>query len=247
MNLDLSELCRRLGILENLKSVDKALALLWFKDHENTGCSVSASEMARVIRQYSLGNPNVSKLAIELKRSKHTLSTKTGFQLKAGSRDSIQANYASIFVGVPKKKIESSAAYIPEEVWRNTRGYIERVCEQLNGCYFYAFYDAVSIMLRRLMETLVIEAYEHLGRQSEIRGKDGNYFMLGELVAKATDSSGLGLGREAKRALLNIKTLGDRSAHNRRFNAVRSDLAKLEAEARVAVDELINISQIRKV
>jgi hypothetical protein len=65
-------------------------------------------------------------------------------------------------------------------VGRNA-GYIESVCKQLNGCFRACYYDAASVMLRRLMETLIIEAYEHLKRDGEIKDGDGNYFMLKHL------------------------------------------------------------------
>lgn len=71
---------------------------------------------------------------------------------------------------------------------------------QLNGCYQFGFYDACSVMVRRVLETLIIEAYEHLHRESEIRDAEGNYFMLGELVNRSTTAGGLSIGREVRGA-----------------------------------------------
>ena len=59
--------------------------------------------------------------------------------------------------------------YIPDGVWIGTRGYIEAVCKQLNGCFHAGFYDAAAVMLRRLLETLIIETYEQLKREAEIK------------------------------------------------------------------------------
>jgi hypothetical protein len=101
-------------------------------------------------------------------------------------------------------------------------------------------------MVRRVAETLIIEAYEHLRREAEIRDSDGNYFMLGELVNRSTGAGGLTLGREAKAALKEIKKLGDRSAHNRRYNAVKADLDDVRSGVRVTADELINIASLRR-
>ena len=126
-----------------------------------------------------------------------------------------------------------------------TRGYIEKVCVQLNGSYHYGFYDAASVMLRRLAETLIIECYEHLKRESEIKNAQGYYYMLGDLVDTILGQNGLNVGRETRAALINIKKLGDRSAHNRRFNAVKPDLEGLKDGTRVASDDLINIAALR--
>jgi len=100
--------------------------------------------------------------------------------------------------------------------------------------------------MRRLVETLIIEAYETLKREAEIKDQNGNYLMLKELASRATGPNSIGLGRDAKDALGKIKEMGDRSAHNRRYNAVQSDLDKVQSGVRVVVDELINIANIRK-
>src|ERR1043166_8721312 len=101
-------------------------------------------------------------------------------------------------------------------------------------------------MLRRLIETLIIECYEHLHREAEIKNAQGQYFMLGDLVDAALGSAGINLGtREVKNALSAVKKQGDRAAHNRRFNAIRPDLDNIKDEVRVAIDVLINVASLR--
>jgi hypothetical protein len=100
-------------------------------------------------------------------------------------------------------------------------------------------------MLRRLAETLIIEAYETLGREKEIKDQDDNFLMLGALVDRSCGANGVGLGREAKVALKEIKEQGDRSAHNRRVNAVRPELERIRSGARTAIEELINIARLK--
>ena len=53
-----------------------------------------------------------------------------------------------------------------------------------------------------------------------------------------------GWGEKAK-ALRAVKELGDRSAHNRRFVAVKADLEKIQSGVRVMADELISIARLR--
>ncbi len=66
--------------------------------------------------------------------------------------------------------------------------------------------------------------------------------MLRGLVGRAVSNSGLSLGRESKRVLEDIKTLGDRAAHNRRFIARQRDLDALRDGVRVVFDELAAIA-----
>jgi len=144
--------------------------------------------------------------------------------------------------------MDHSAGYLPDAIWSRTRGYIESVCKQLNGCFGAAYYDAASVMLRRLMETLIIEAYEHLKREGEIKDTEGNYFMLKHLVERASGKpphSGLNLGRDAKKNLEEVKALGDKSAHSRRFVAHAPDLVNIQHGVRTAAQELIQIANLK--
>ena len=132
-----------------------------------------------------------------------------------------------------------------------TRVYIERVVDQINGTYENGWYDACVVMLRRLIETLIIEAYEARGIDDDIKDPDGNFLSLDKLINKACDGkSTLNLSRDTKRILSQIKKLGDRSAHNRRVNANRSDMERLSQDLfldiQTLVQELISLTGLKK-
>ena len=71
---------------------------------------------------------------------------------------------------------------IPVSYVRGTRGYIERVAMQINGCYEKGWWDACAVMMRRLTEILIIEAFEAKGMSAKIKDGSGNYLMLDDLV-----------------------------------------------------------------
>jgi hypothetical protein len=112
-----------------------------------------------------------------------------------------------------------SDSVLPRELFSGTRGYIEKVVDQINGSYDYGFYDCCAVMCRRLGETLIIEIYEAQRRAEEIKGTDDNFLMLSGLLGVLNKDKSIHLGRNAKRGLDGLKDLGDKSAHNRRFNA----------------------------
>lgn len=242
--MDLKDFCNALAQLEGFDSTKTGLSILWWHDQKQTGIEMTGGELARIIRQHGLGNPNSTILENNIRSTRLVLKGNNGFRLKAKAKEKIQQWLGDMVKGEPPE-INHERGYLPEAVWKNTRGYIEKVCYQLNGCYIYHFWDAAAVMIRRLAETLIIEAYEHLGRQSEIQGNDRNYLQLGELINATINEGGLSLGREAKKALGLMKKQGDRSAHNRRYNAVKHDLDKLHDGVRVVVDELINIADVR--
>lgn len=134
---------------------------------------------------------------------------------------------------------------LPISVVKGTRRYIEKVVVQANGTYEHQWYDACSVMIRRLVETLIIEVYEAKNKTPEIKGADGNYRMLSHLADRLLGDPTFHLGRETKRGLPLIKSLGDRSAHNRHFLAKKEDIDKVTHDLRVVVDELLNLANLK--
>lgn len=197
------------------------------------------------MQRLGLGAPNSTRLGKGLANSRLTLRTNGSFRLKAGAAPKVEAVLAGV-LDPTAPPVPSDGEYLAEDVWRSTRGYIVSICRQLNGCYHSTYYDAAAVLVRRVVETLLIEAYEKLGRETEIQSSERTYFMLGDIITHAVGPSGLTtLGRDGKKALRNIKELGDRSAHNRRFLARRRDLDELRSPLRLLLDELIELAQLR--
>ena len=66
---------------------------------------------------------------------------------------------------------------------RGTRGYIEKVSNQINGAYENGWYDACAVMLRRLIETLIIETFEH-HKIASSDNQAGDFVYLRDLIDK---------------------------------------------------------------
>lgn len=140
----------------------------------------------------------------------------------------------------------TSQAILPHALVQNTRGYLERVVNQINGCYEKGWFDACAVMMRRLMETLIVESFEAHGISDKIKHpKSGDFLFLAELVSLTLAESSWNLGRNTKRALPNLKTVGDQSAHSRRYNAHREDIDKLIPDFRTACQELIYLAKLK--
>jgi hypothetical protein len=100
-------------------------------------------------------------------------------------------------------------------------------------------------MCRRLLETLIIEAYEADGRANHLKGNDGYFMMFSSLLTVLEGDAKFHFGRSALQGLKDFKKLGDLSAHNRRFNATRHDLDRIRDGLRVAVEELVHLAHLR--
>jgi hypothetical protein len=140
----------------------------------------------------------------------------------------------------------STQSVLPHGLVEKTRGYLERVVHQINGCYEKGWFDGCAVMMRRLVETLIIECFEAHGIADEIKDpRTGDFLYLSDLVNRTLGKSAWNLGRQTKRALPNLKTLGDQSAHSRRYNAHREDIDRLILDFRTACQELIYLSNLK--
>ena len=139
---------------------------------------------------------------------------------------------------------EQSVVYI-SLVSGTRRGYLEKLVHQINGAYEHGWYDASAVMIRRLTETLIIEAFEAYGLDSKIKNNDGDFLYLADLISAALTESTWNLGRNAKKSLKALKDIGDKSAHSRRFIAHRRDIDKVISDLRVVIQEFVFLAGLK--
>jgi hypothetical protein len=134
---------------------------------------------------------------------------------------------------------------LPNEVVKGTRGYLEKIIQQANGCYEHQWFDACSVMLRKFVEILIVHSFEAHGIADRIKGREGNFLMLSDLVDKMLAETTWNLGRETKACLPEIRTLGNRAAHNRTFMARKQDVDGALVGFRVTAEELLHLAKLR--
>lgn len=120
------------------------------------------------------------------------------------------------------------------------RGYLLTIAQQMNGCFREGWYDSCAVMMRRLVEIVIIESFEHHKIADKITDARGNYLQLSELVDRALAEPAFRLTRNAKMCLPKLRNIGHRSAHGRHFTAQRPDIEKVEDGVRVVVEEFLN-------
>jgi hypothetical protein len=156
-------------------------------------------------------------------------------------RDSIRAKNPPPEEGAPSA--EEPVIYF--SLVRNTRGYLERLVHQINGAYSNGWYDASAVMIRRLVETLIIEVFERHGIASKIQNSAGDFLYLRDLISMLVNDKTWNLSRNAKAALPRLKDVGDMSAHSRRFIAQRQDIDRLISDLRVVIQELVSLAHLK--
>jgi hypothetical protein len=138
-----------------------------------------------------------------------------------------------------------SESMLPFAMVRGTRGYIEKVTNQVNGCYEKGWFDSCAVMMRRVLETLIIECFEKHGIDAAIKDANGDFLYLRDLITRTLQETTWNLGRNVKAALPRLKDIGDKSAHSRRYNAHREDIDKLATDFRDVCQELLVIAGLK--
>ncbi len=134
---------------------------------------------------------------------------------------------------------------VPSSIVRGTRGYIEKIVNQANGCYEKGWYDACAVLVRRLIETLIIEAFEKHLLAHTIKNSQGDFLYLRDLIVHLLAEQSWNLSRNCKQALPKLKDIGDKSAHSRRYIAQRGDIDPLLGDIRFVVQELVYLAGLK--
>lgn len=148
------------------------------------------------------------------------------------------------------QEIAPSESYpiLPYTLFKNTRGYLEKINHQINKCYRESCYDACAVMIRRLIEVLIIEVFDHFGLVKKIQNQDGDFFSFENLISKMLAESSWSLGKITKKAFQQkqFKAIGDLSAHGRRYNTRRDYLGERIIDLRVVVEDLLYLADLKK-
>ena len=118
------------------------------------------------------------------------------------------------------------------------------VGRQMNGCFNAGSWDAALVMMRRLLEIAIIEAFEKKTLAAKIKGADDNYIHLSELITKALAEPSWNLSRNARKYLPQLKDVGDMSAHGRYFTAQKDDVERVRLWSRVVIEEFLHHAKL---
>jgi hypothetical protein len=133
--------------------------------------------------------------------------------------------------------LSTAVPFMPNDLLEERWGILKRILWEVNRCYDAACYNACAAMIRRLMESLIIEVFEQRGLGSTIK-QGGEYLSFADLIGKAASEPSLKLTRNTKRVLPEVKFFGDLGAHNRMALVRKEDLDRLHNQIRAGIEEL---------
>jgi hypothetical protein len=133
---------------------------------------------------------------------------------------------------------------LPEDptMFRGKDGYLRQIVFEINRCYRSGSYNACSVIMRRLLETLIIQVHEKKGTTASAKNASGAYFHLEKLIDDLVGTNPFNLTRNSLDALPRLKRIGDWGAHNRNILIRETDIENIKADARVCFEELLRQS-----
>lgn len=143
--------------------------------------------------------------------------------------------------------IEQSESILPETLYAGTRGYIERLAQQINASYENNLYDCCAVMLRRLMEVLLVLSFQNNDKEDLILDNSAqNHVSLDKMIKVSNSCNKLALSSNTKKDMPLIKELGNYSAHKIWYNCTKKDIEPLIPKYRAIIEELLYKAGIKE-
>lgn len=240
------------GVLEDLAQRAVALAKKARKNRKNLrGDNFYGNKLAELradatnaFRQLASRSAGDASALAELVQSVFSTETEATSRL-AASRElvfSLRTTWSTI---VPAGGAPPAQDVFPLAILTSAgRGYLVTVGRQMNGCFLSGWYDACAVMMRRLLEIAIIEAFEARGLASKIKNPDDSYYQLSDLISSALGETTWHLSRSTKRYLPQLRDLGHQSAHGRYFHARREDVERIQPGCRLVIEEFLHHAQL---
>lgn len=161
------------------------------------------------------------------------LKKKDGYYLESTYKASIEKIIRKEFVP------EATNNLFPINIFDNTRGYLERFAHEALCAYDFSLFNCCFFMLRKILETLIIELFERHGIEGKIKNASGGYLFLSDLITKLVAENTWHLTKIVREDIPKIKKLADSSVHSKRFSARKVDIDNIKTELRIILEELV--------
>lgn len=224
--------------------IDKAVACLWYAADTGFAVEMPVKELADTMTAVGLAaNINTSRLLKNLKGSSLTVkgTSKGSYRVSPTKKLELDERFAPLH---KRRKIKVSDDLLPGAVIPGTRKYLLELAHQINGAYDVGFYDACAVLCRRMIESLLVECFDHAGLLSEIQKQNGNLEMLDAIIQKAKTGQHIRLPRGTAAIIDKIKEVGDTAAHDRYHITTKPDIDEYKTGFRKVISQLLGMSGI---
>jgi hypothetical protein len=233
----------RIFELHARSEVERATYLAYFYLRQGT-TDFAIQDVVTWFDALHLARPNVSRLRKNLVDSGACV-TNGSSRLKLHARTISRLEQEIPMLSDSDETITTQGSVLPRSLLKGTRGYIEKLGEQINASYEHNIFDGCAVLMRRLLEVLLIHTYSHHRVELLIQTAPDQFKDLKQIIADAIGNKTIGLSKSTKDVLDEFRMLGNFSAHKVIYNCRRDEIKKVAREYRAAVEELLYKSGIR--
>ena len=178
---------------------------------------------------------NLKKSQRSTKKKQKFVKTQNGYKL--------ERHYKSELTKKIPDRVEPthSNQIIPDQFFDYSRTYLTSIVDQINISFEYGLFDACSVLMRRLMETLLIEVFIQKGISDEIK-ENKNFLPLERLINHALTKNDFHWNRNSTKDFAAVKKLGDVAAHDRTYITHKSDVEDIKINYRRLIQEIANLA-----
>lgn len=238
--MELTNFINQITDFYSLTSSNKIPYLFYFLQVEQNIESVKSKHITDCceilnINCHSNVHSYLSNFSAKGKKQLYLKKKDGGYVLLSTSKESISKKF------VQKNIILNPTNELyPLDIFENTRDYLKAFAQEASCCYDTGLYNSCLFMIRKIIETLIIELYESKGMESKIKNPNNDFYQLADLIRLATNENSWKFSKIVKENLPKIKLLADSSVHSKRFKARKTDIENMKTDVRISFEELIH-------
>jgi hypothetical protein len=229
----------------DLKEVDYAIAFLWYFDLQEGRPELRPVFLAEAMHDLFRRRVNVTRLGRQLLANRDVMRGKEmgTVRLRHASKPRLSSRYGEI-IGIhvtPK----TDSQIIPTGLFENTLPHLETLVVQINGTYQAGFYDACAVMCRRLLECMLLLAFERAAKSEVIRDAFGEYRAFADIIVLASSNRHIKLSRGAGTVMGKIDYVGELATHHPTYTVRQQDIDEQRLSFRRLISELVRVADIK--
>lgn len=128
---------------------------------------------------------------------------------------------------------------IPNEVINKLPDKIQKIVNEIIGCYEHGYYDACSVMCRKVVDNSIYIKFNMDGKENILKDQNGRFYGLPKKIELAKQESYI--SSQHAGLLSKIKLFGDVGAHSYKINLLENDLKdNVFPIVRLVLEEIFN-------
>ncbi|QYU66776.1 hypothetical protein J4558_17645 [Leptolyngbya sp. 15MV] len=135
-----------------------------------------------------IASKSVGETSAQAELMQRVFSVAASAKERAQAAQDLQFKIKTDWATIPpdNSRLEEGGVFPLVILSETERGYLVSVGRQANGCYAQGWYDGCAVMMRRLLESSIIEAFEAKKLDTKIKEpKSGDFVQLTALIGAA--------------------------------------------------------------